>query len=665
MERVTESILCLADGAIGTRGVLEEDRDPRIAPVAAAGLYEPAAGSAEHLMALPSWCALPLADGIPIGKRTLDLRDGVLTREVAGDGFLLRTRRFACVARPGTAVLIAELDPKTVSDDAQPLGPATATSHHRYRSPFGGGAIVSSSDKWSEQLSAGEQPRVLERIVVHEVSPVRTPNGSRATRLLAEAAAAGAGRLLTDQRAAWDRKWAGSDVEVVGDPEATVAVRFATFHILSTGRARGETAIGARGLTGPAYSGHVFWDTEAFVTPVLAAVDSQAARSALEYRIRRLDAARHRARSDARNGARFPWESAHRGTDVTPTSGIDQHGNTVPIRTGELEEHVTADVAWAAWRYAAWKGDWSFLAGPGRPLVVDTARYWASRVRWDPDGRAHIDSVTGPDEYHEAVDDNAFTNLMARWNLRRAAELVSRTGPLPGEDGEADAWRSAADALVDNLDPVSGRYEQFHGFDRLHPMMAEELGTPPLAADLILGWEQLAKTQIIKQADVLMAHLLIPDGVAQGSLAANLDYYLPRTSHGSSLSPAVHAVLLARAGRPSEALDYFRLATSIDLDDVTQTTAGGLHLANLGGIWQTMVHGFAGLSVVGPDDSTLSLAPTLPESWEELRLRVRWHGRRVRVACRNDAVYVETDRPLKATVHGTTARVEPPGRWVA
>jgi trehalose/maltose hydrolase-like predicted phosphorylase len=196
-------------------------------------------------------------------------------------------------------------------------------------------------------------------------------------------------------------------------------------------------------------------------------------------------------------------------------------------------------------------------------------------------------------------------------------------------------------------------------------MMAADLGTPPLAADLVLGAERLAGTQIIKQANVLMAHLLIPEGTDPGSLEPNLDYYLPRTSHGSSLSPATHAVLLARAGRPDQALDYLRLATAIDLDDITRTTGGGLHLANLGGIWRAMVHGFAGLSVIRPDDRALSLDPVLPEDWEELRIRVRWHGRWLRLVCRPDAVHVATDRPLRVTIRGTTTRVEAPGRWVS
>lgn len=677
--RVNESLLCLADGVIGTRGVLEERPEAEGPAVAASGLYEPSEGTTERLLAVPPWCSLPVGSLAP-GRRVLDLRDGVLVRRVADGSRALCTVRFACAARPGTAVLAAEVDPGFLSGDERPG--RWATSILQRRSPAGGGVVVAIDtrmERGEHSSSAGStahtpgggpgehafrQPVLIARLAGHAVSPRRPPRPARAARQLARARELGPQALLAEQRATWEGRWAEAEIEVLGDPVATFAARFALFHVLSSARHHGEAPVGARGLTGSAYAGHVFWDTEAFVLPVLAAIDRQAARTVLEYRIRRLPQARALAASGGRNGARFPWESAAVGTDVTPSYGIDHCGELVPIRTGTLEEHVTADVAWAAWRYATWRGDWSFLDGPGRPLVVDTARYWASRLCWDTAGRAHIDQVTGPDEYHERVDDNAFTNVMARWNLRRAAELVEREGAATGDGDEAQAWRSAADALVDNYDPSTGRYEQFSGYDRLEPLLAADLGTPPLAADLVLGSERLAQSQVIKQADVLMAHLLVPEETAPGSLGLNLDHYLPRTSHGSSLSPAVHATLLARAGRPDEALRLWHLAAKIDLEDLTETTAGGLHLANLGGIWQAVVHGFAGVSLASPDDRVLGLAPALPSEWAELRLRLRWRGRRLRLVCRDTAVHVGCDRSVTVALYGEQARVDPPGRWV-
>ena len=299
----------------------------------------------------------------------------------------------------------------------------------------------------------------------------------------------------------------------------------------------------------------------------------------LEYRVRRLPAALAAARSNGRSGARFAWESAADGSDVTPSTAVLPTGARVAIRTGELEEHIVADVAWAASHYLDWTGDAAFEAGGGGQLIVETARYWSSRVRYDGDGRAHILGVIGPDEYHEPVDDNAYTNVIARWNLRRAARI-------PGVDErERRTWLEIADALVDGYDETSGLYEQFAGFFELEPIViAEVVPRRPVAADLLLGAERTAGAQVLKQADVLMLHHLVPDEVAADSLAPNLDYYEPRTAHGSSLSPAIHAALLARAGRYRAALGVLAVAARLDLDDLTGTTAAGLHLATMGGL---------------------------------------------------------------------------------
>ena len=404
---------------------------------------------------------------------------------------------------------------------------------------------------------------------------------------------------------------------IEGDPELQRAIRFALFHLMASVADEREAALGARGLSGPGYRGHVFWDTDVFVLPFLAATHPAAARAMLEYRIQRLPAAREAARRLAYAGARFPWESAADGFDVTPSHAHLPTGEIARIRTGEREEHIVADVAWAADCYLAWSGDEAFAAGPARELFVETARYWASRVRLDEAGRAHIYGIVGPDEYHEPVDDNAFTNVMARWNLRRGAAVTT-------DAAEREAWPRLADALVDGYDPMSGLYEQFAGFFRLEPLVIADVAPRrPIAADLLLGRERAAGAQVLKQADVLMLHHLVPDEVAPGSLLANLDYYDPRTAHGSSLSPAVHASLLARAGRFRESLRALEIAARIDLDDLTGSTASGLHLATMGGLWQALAFGFAGAR---PRGDALVVDPHLPPEWGALELRLRFRG---------------------------------------
>jgi trehalose/maltose hydrolase-like predicted phosphorylase len=378
----------------------------------------------------------------------------------------------------------------------------------------------------------------------------------------------------------------------------------------------------------------------------------------LEYRIRRLPAARAMANVQGRRGARFPWESAHTGFDVTPQTGRDRLGNVVAIRTGLLEEHIVADVAWGASCYLDWTGDAEFLAGPGFDLFAETARYWESRVRWDRTGRAHIYGVIGPDEYHEAVDDNAFTNVMARWNLRRAAALA-RDDPRVSEF-EILRWIETADALVDGFDPRTKLYEQCAGFFELAPVRLDELvHKRPIAADLLLGADVVSRSQVLKQADVLMLHHLVPDEVAPGSLVPNLDYYEPRTAHGSSLSPGIHASLFARAGRLDEATAALDLAARMDVDDLTGTTAGGLHLATMGSVWQALAFGFAGAR---PKGDVLELDPVVPEAWGALELRLRFRGSPLRVHVSATSLEIRAEEPRRIRLRGGNVVTVGPGR---
>jgi trehalose/maltose hydrolase-like predicted phosphorylase len=670
-ERVAETLLTLADGRFGTRGAREEDGAGGAPLTLAAGVYDGAA--VPTLLPGPVWTGLRVASPDHRDRWRLDLRAGVLHREWAAGGATLRSLRFASLARPGVVGLRAE-GPAGVLGAGPPLlapgGPAPAATGAADPPSFrqgrigdavwastrargGGGGITAAAG----QRASGGPTRVVERLAVYLADPDQAPAPQAAVEALRAAEAVGFDRLLAEHRAAWAARWADAEVAIKGDPDAELAVRFALFHLLASVAGDGEAAVGARGLSGPVYLGHVFWDSDVFVLPVLAAVHPPAARAMLEYRIRRLPAAQRLAAASGRAGARFPWESAADGGEVTPTTMLDPLGRLMRIHTGELEEHIVADVPWAACRYADWTGDAAFLDGPGRELLVETARYWASRVRLDQAGRAHIDDVIGPDEYHVDVDDNAFTNVMARWNLRRAAALAEGDGGRLGE--EARQWRWLGDALVDGYDPATGRYQQFAGFDQLEPLLVEKLGRPPLAADLLLGRERVGRTQIIKQADVLMLHLLVPEETAPGSLAPNLAWYGPRTTHGSSLSPAVHAALLARAGEPDQALELFRLAARLDLDDLTGTTAGGLHMATFGGVWQALAHGFLGLR---PSGEALGVDPRLPAAWDEVTLRLRFHGHGVRVRAGHDRLDLATDGPVRVEVGGLPARtVAPPG----
>ena len=657
-ERVDEALLTLADGRLGTSGSpLLSDR--ATTPwVFATGLYD-GAGPETALLACPMWHRLPGELGRGSGlRRVLDLRTGVLQEECATASGIRRSLRFSSLARPGAVVLRAECDSEALSAPAlqEPLDrPATdsgADPSGRFwmRVAASAGGVVAAVSQHARPRSAGGL--TLERLGVYRADPTRLPAPPAALEQVELLEQVGHDALLAEHRAAWSSRWDAADVAISGDDDLQHAVRVALFHLMASVPDTGEAAVGARGLTGPAYRGHVFWDTDVFVLPFLAATHPPAARAMLEYRVRRLPEARAAAAHDKRRGARFPWESARDGCDVTPTHAYDRTGQVIPIRTGALEEHIVACVAWATACYLDWTGDEEFAAGAGRELLTETARYWASRVRLDADGQAHIYGVIGPDEYHEPVDDNAFTNVMARWNLRRAAMVEAV------DDDERARWLELAAVIVDGYDPATGRYEQFAGFSDLEPLVITDIAPRrPIAADLLLGAERVGAAQILKQADVLMLHHLVPDDVAPASLIPNLDYYEPRTAHGSSLSPGIHAGLFARAGRPDEALAPLRFASRIDIDDLS-STAGGLHLATYGSTWQALVYGFLG---VRPLRDALAIDPHLPAAWTALEATVNFRGCRVKVRAADERVEVTAEREIAVHVFGERRVVGPGG----
>jgi trehalose/maltose hydrolase-like predicted phosphorylase len=651
-ERVRDALFSLANGYIGIGGA-GAVADPSGRPwMVAAGVYD-GDGADTHLAQGPVLTAPDACTDRSALRRELDLRTGVV-REFAEDGGdTVTCARFVSATRPGIAA--TRVDAAEHLLDYRLRSPANANSDDGEREgvPWlrvhaSDGGVVAATTSQTPPDASDRTAR--DHFVAYRTSASDRPNEAAACAEAVAARTAGFDLLLAEHTEAWARRWEAADIVIEGDEELQLATRFALFHLMSSSRDDGEAAIGARGLSGLGYRGHVFWDTDVFVVPFLAATRPAAARAALEYRIRRLPQARENARALRRAGARFPWESARSGRDVTPTSARDRSGHLVPIRTGMLEEHITACVAWAAACYIDWTGDAAFAAGPGRELLIDTARYWASRVRLDKFG-AHIYGVIGPDEYHEGVDDNAFTNVMARWNLRRAADAVRSTPEAAVTYAEADAWTQLADALVDGYDHDTGIYEQFAGFNRLEPLIIEDVAPRrPIAADLLLGRARTANAQVIKQADVLMLHHLVPEEVAVDSLDANLRYYEPRTAHGSSLSPAIHASLFARARDFRRALDAFRIASRIDLDDLTGSTASGLHLATMGGLWQALTFGVAG---VRASSTGLQVDPHLPPDWAALEVRVRYRGVPVHMRAEHRELTITTGGPVVvAFTHG-------------
>jgi alpha,alpha-trehalose phosphorylase len=426
--------------------------------------------------------------------------------------------------------------------------------------------------------------------------------------------------LLAEQREYLDDFWHRADVEIDGDAEVQQAVRFGLFHVLQAG-ARGENRpIPAKGLTGPGYDGHTFWDSESFVLPVLTLTAPDAAASALQWRHSTLPAAMERAAQLGFKGAAFPWRTI---------TGQECSGYW-PAGTAAF--HINADIADAVVRYVDATGDEEFHRGVGMELLTQTARLWRSLGHHDADGRFHIDGVTGPDEYSALADDNVYTNLMARHNLLAAAEAAKlypdRARALGIDLEESASWRDAAEGMFIPYDEALGVHQQAEGFTR-HQVW-DFASTPPENYPLLLHYPylDLYRKQVIKQADLVLSMHLRGSEFTPEQKARNFDYYEPLTVRDSSLSACTQAVMAAEVGHLGLAFDYLGEAALMDLHDLEHNTRDGVHIASLAGAWVALVGGFAGLR---HSDGTVSFAPRLPEGISRLAFNLLIRGQRLRV----------------------------------
>jgi alpha,alpha-trehalose phosphorylase len=494
------------------------------------------------------------------------------------------------------------------------------------------------------ELEPGQTLRVI-KFLAYSWSSERTTAALRDQVAAALAATRRTGwqGLLDEQRAYLDDFWERADVELDGDAGLQQAVRFGLFHVLQAG-ARGEQrAIAAKGLTGPGYDGHTFWDTETFVLPVLTYTATAAAGDALRWRHRTLASARERARQLTLEGAAFPWRT------------IDGHESSGYWPAGTAAFHINADIADAVVRYQAVSGDDAFEREVGVELLVETARLWRSLGHHDDSGRFRIDGVTGPDEYSAVADNNVYTNLMAQRNLNAAAAAAERN-PEPaaalGVDSEETAsWRDAAQAMLIPYDEALGVHPQAEAFTE-HARWDFD-ATSPEQYPLMLHYPyfQLYRKQVVKQADLVLAMHLRGDAFSAEQKARNFGYYEPLTVRDSSLSACTQAVLATEVGHLELAYAYLSEAALMDLDDIEHNTRDGLHIASLAGTWIAAVAGLGGMR---DHDGALSFAPRLPAMLTRLAFRLCFSGRRLLVEVRHrHASYTLLEgAPLEIAHHG-------------
>jgi trehalose/maltose hydrolase-like predicted phosphorylase len=604
-------------------------------------------------------------------ERTLDLRAGTLTREAewtSPAGKLVRIRSVRMVSLTHRSVAAISYEVEAMSDNTRIVvqselvaneelpapsedprvsaalsSPLVAVSNdldqqgaillHRTRKTnlllgagmdhlvdLPDGAVLEQDirDDWARTsiavtLQGGESLRIV-KLLAYGWSAARTEPAIRdqVAAALTSARALGWDGLIQQQREALDLFWSGADVEVEGDPAMQQAVRFGLFHVLQCSARTERRAIAAKGLTGTGYDGHAFWDSEGFVLPVVAVTLPHAARDALLWRHSTLDKARARAAQLGLKGAAFPWRT------------IDGDECSAYWPAGTAAFHVNADIAYAVERYRAATGDEVFVRDIGIELLVETARLWLSLGHHDRHGGWHIDGVTGPDEYSALADDNVFTNLMAARNLRSAADACERHPERAEELGvgneELELWRDAASDVAIPYDEDLRVHSQAAGFTRYREFDVRGAKFPLF---LNVPYGLLYSSQVCKQADLVLALHWCGEAFTAEDKARAVDYYERRTVRDSSLSATTQAVMCAEVGHLELAHAYATEAALIDLHDLQDNGANGLHMASLAGAWSALVEGFGGMR---QHEGRLCFDPALPSGITRLAFHLRWRG---------------------------------------
>lgn len=665
-EHEVESLFAIGNGYLGSRASLAEGSALSAPATFVAGVFDTKPGSVPELTPVADWTRLSaVIEGQPLRldlgqnlehRRILDMHQGIFWREwrhqdEAGRITRLRGIRLVSLADRHLLIQCVTITPENFSGrlliDAALTGPVVQV--------LGNGTtvamavarrVMNRAERWTPsagqvegrqifELKLGETYR-LDRVVAvytsRDAVEPRETAGEHVEGLIDDVAAA-----ISKHQHAWLERWEKSDLRIEGDPAVQRALRFAIYHLLSSANPHDDrVSIGARGLSGTAYKGHVFWDTDIFMLPFFILTYPEAARSLVMSRYHTLAAARAKAARHGYRGAFYAWESADNGEDATPPFALAFDGQIVRILTGEQEQHISADVAYGVWNYWRATGDDRFLLEAGAEILIETARFWASRAKREEDGRFHLSGVIGPDEYHETVDDNAYTNAMAQWNLEVAAEIATWVGErwpqqwkalsnrLGIEPGEPKRWQETAGDFYIGFDEQTGLFEQFRGYFDLEEIDIAAFTPRTVPMDVLLGRDRIQRSKIIKQPDVVMLVHLLWDRLSPQVRKVNFDYYEPRCGHGSSLSPAIHALVAARLGDMARAERYFRQAAEIDLADNMRNAAGGIHAGALGGLWQAVVFGFAGLRIGkdGPEHQ-----PNLPSNWRSLSMHFQWRGR--------------------------------------
>jgi trehalose/maltose hydrolase-like predicted phosphorylase len=697
-----ETIFSIGNGYLSTRGAFEEGYPGESRATFVHGVFDEVPVSFTELANAPDWLSMQvLLNGqkfsLASGKildylRELDLRTGVLTRRMrwqspAGHIAVIQFERFASLADQHLLAIRCQVTPEfdgqieiraALNGNTDNQGIA----HWRHVSQRLENRDVVSLQTCTRtsgihlaqamRLLGPDSPALeywdTETIpTLRQVFPARSGQTVTLTKFVGVATSRDSDSplemalehavqpvswkaALEAQKQAWAQEWERCEISIEGDEEAEIAVRFSLFQLLiAAPHHDNRVNIGAKTLSGFGYRGHAFWDTEIFMLPVFTYTSPHIARNLLDYRHLTLPAAREKARQAGFEGAWFAWESADTGEEVTPTwvPDFNDKKKLARVWTGDLAIHISADVAYAAWQYWRATGDDAWFAEHGAELVLDTAKFFASRAEWQPErGCYAYSNVIGPDEYHDNNDNNAYTNRLALWNIQTALQILDFFEKnQPGKAAELTdsldlsterlaAWRDVAEKICLRVEP-DGLIEQFDGFFALKDVNLDDYEPRTKSMHEIFGVEAANEYQVLKQPDVLMMQYLLHDEYTDEQIRVNYDYYTPRTDHtyGSSLGPSIQAIVACLMGDVDEAYEHFIRAARADLRDVRGNAGDGIHAASAGGIWQALVFGFGGLRIY--PDGRWKTHPRLPKHWKSLAFRFTLRGQQHLVQLEN------------------------------
>lgn len=462
----------------------------------------------------------------------------------------------------------------------------------------------------------------------------------------------------------WEKIWDNADIKIEGDDKAQIGIRYNIYHLSSCAYNRdNKVSIAAKGLHGEGYKGHVFWDTETFMLPFFIYTMPDVAKSLIMYRYNTLSGARKNAKMKGYNGARFPWESTDEGVEVTPKWGIDFDGSLIKIWTGDEEYHINSDIDFAIYEYYRATMDKDFLIKYGMEILLDTAKFWESRVEYNRElDRYEINRVIGPDEFHEHINNNFYTNYFVKWSLEKTFEFAEW---LKKENIEAyktlcrrlginadnfEKWREIIKKLYIPMRKYEKLIEQFEGYFKLKDIKITNYDHNGMPEWPVLNGLKLSETQLIKQPDVIMLLLMLREEFDINTLKENYNYYEQRTMHKSSLSPSMYSIMGMSVGDRKDAYRYFIKAIMTDIEDNQGNTGNGLHAASAGGSWQSAVFGFGGLSI--DKDMILNINPWIPENWKELLYNILWRGSKITIDVTKNEVVIIAQDDITVKVYG-------------